>query len=190
MQSKRSFNSKAQLFWIILLSGLPILLSYFFYFVYKPQGGLSYGQLLEIKSLKEMPVHTQEGKVGKLADIQEGKWLLLMIAPASCDQACQDRLFAMRQYRLGQGVESDRIKRIWVIDDQGTLNKALAKELLAEVIVGRSEKPLLDLPHLWHQSIFLIDPQGNQVMQYGVNQDHRKVMNEIGKILKNNKAMG
>lgn len=190
MQSKQSLHSKTQLFWIILLSGLPILLSYFCYFIYKPQGGLSYGQLLQIKSLKEMPVQIQEGKVGKLADMQESKWLLLMIAPAACDQSCQDRLFAMRQYRLGQGLESDRIKRIWIIDDQGAINPALAKELLAGVIVGRSEKPLLDLPHLWHQSIFLIDPQGNQVMQYGVDQDHRKVMSEIGKILKNNQAMG
>lgn len=190
MLKKLLCRTKLQFFAIVLVCLLPIVLSCFFYFFAKPQGGLSYGRLLEVKSVAHMLVQPQGGRETPLLDIQEGKWALLMIAQAKCDQSCQDRLFAMRQYRLGQGLESSRLKRIWIIDDNTPINQKLPTDLLVGVDVVRAKKPTLDLPNLWSQSIFLLDPQGNQVMQYGLDQDHRKVMNEIGKILKHNQGIG
>jgi cytochrome oxidase Cu insertion factor (SCO1/SenC/PrrC family) len=174
---------------IIFVCALPIILSYFFYFFLKPQGGMSYGQLLEVKSVTHTPLRTLEGKQLTLADLR-GKWLLLVIAGGKCDTRCQDRLFATRQYRAGQGVEAERIARVWVIDDESPIGAHIPAVLLQGVHIVKGSQLALDLPSLWHQSIFLIDPQGYQVMQYQLGQDHRKVMNEIGKILKNNQGLG
>lgn len=183
-------RTKVQLFIILFVCALPIILSCFFYFFAKPQGGLSYGHLLEVKSIAQTPIQTHDGRERSLGDIQKGKWALLIVAHAGCDQSCQERLFAMRQYRLGQGAESERVKRIWIINDDALINQKLSPDLLEGVDIVRATKLALDEPNLWSQSIFLIDPQGNQVMRYARNQDHRKIMNEIGKILKHNQGIG
>lgn len=190
MFKKFAGRSKIQLFAILLVCLLPIVLSYFFYFFAKPQGGMSYGHLLEVKRVTQTPVKLLDGQARSLEEVQEGKWALVMIAHAKCDQACHDKLFAMRQYRLGQGLESSRIKRIWIIDDQEDLNQKLPNDLLEGVDIVRASQLEIDHPSVWDKSIFLIDPQGNQVMRYQQDQEHRKIMNEIGKLLKHNQGMG
>lgn len=190
MVKKFAAHSKIQLFAILLVCLLPITLSYYYYFFDKPQGGMSYGHLLEVKSVSQTLVKSMDGQERSLGEVQEGKWALVMIAHAKCDQSCQDRLFAMRQYRLGQGLETNRIKRIWVIDDQDEIKQKLSNDLLVGVDIVRSSRIEIDHPALWDKSIFLIDPQGNQVMRYQQDQEHRKIMNEIGKLLKHNQGMG
>jgi cytochrome oxidase Cu insertion factor (SCO1/SenC/PrrC family) len=172
----------------VFVCALPIVFSYLFYFFLKPQGGKSYGQLLEVKVVPHTPLRTLDERQLTLADLR-GKWLLLIIAPGKCDQTCQDKLFAIRQYRIGQGLEAERILRVWIIEDEAPIGP-ISANLLQGVCIVRARQLALDFPHLWPQSIFLIDPQGHQVMRYQLGQDHRKIMNEMGKILKNNQGLG
>jgi len=180
---------RTQLWAIIFACTLPIILSYLCYFFLKPQGGMSYGHLLTVQSVAQTPLRTLQGQMGRLADFN-GKWLLIVVAGGACDAACQDRLFAIRQYRAGQGVEASRISRLWLLDDDAPVSPRIPAALLAGVNIMRTQQFAINLRPFWHQSIFLVDPQGNQVMRYQLGQDHRKVMNELTKIIKNNQALG
>lgn len=178
-----------QLLAIVFVCMLPVALSCFFYFVLKPQGGMSYGHLLQTRSLAHTGFKTDTGQGIELS-LYRGKWLLLMIAGGQCDQNCREQLFAMRQYRIGQGSEAERITRIWVVDDAAAVASHLPPLLIEGVEIIRSTQFDLATQALSHQSIFLLDPLGNQVMRYQQGQDHRKIMHEIGKILQNNQGLG
>jgi cytochrome oxidase Cu insertion factor (SCO1/SenC/PrrC family) len=155
------------------------------YFFARPEGAMSYGELLPTTSLAQTPLKTLAGQATTLASLQ-GHWLLVVVAPGACDQSCQDRLFTMRQYRLGQGVEAKRLQRVWLINDQSPV--AAPAPLIEGVQQFYIEGDVFGTKG--SQSIYLLDPQGNQVMRYAQTQDHRKVMNEIGKLLKYNQGHG
>ena len=62
-----------------------------------------------------------------------GKWLMVSAGGADCLKACQEQLHAMRQWRLMQGKNMDRIQRVWlVLDDKPVDTAALRRYKDAE----------------------------------------------------------
>ena len=57
-----------------------------------------------------------------------GKWLMLQIDVAECEKTCQQKLYQMRQVRLTQGKEMERIERVWLITDQNPLDTILIRK--------------------------------------------------------------
>ena len=43
--------------------------------------------------------------------------MLLQIDRSACDAGCQNKLYAMRQARLAQGKNMERIERVWLVTD-------------------------------------------------------------------------
>ena len=54
------------------------------------------------------------------------------VGSGDCEQACQDQLFAMRQLRLMQGKDMDRVERVWLVtDDDAARHHADARDTTA-----------------------------------------------------------
>ena len=95
---------------------LPAFAAYALYYLWRPTAFTNYGQLLPPTSLTDLVARQPDGVEFKFAALR-GKWLYVVVDSGVCDQYCRHKLYTIRQVRLTQGKEMDRIDRIWLIDD-------------------------------------------------------------------------
>lgn len=86
------------LWWMLLLSLLPVVGSTLLYFNWQPQRPAAVGQLLA----QPLPVAQQQGW-------PQGRWVLLSLG-GGCDAACRQRQFSMQQIRTAQGEAAERVQ--------------------------------------------------------------------------------
>ncbi|GAB3242730.1 SCO family protein [Chitinimonas naiadis] len=180
-------RNRRVLYTVIAVSIAPILASYLLYYFWKPAGGLTFGQLLEVKPVPTFRQVTLDGKPASLGDFK-GKWLLAMVDDASCQGSCLDTLHVLRQVRLAQGKDMGRVERVWLM--LGNANPPAEAQTRADgARLLRAQDPV-PLPGDQTGGYYLIDPLGNQVLRYPRSADPVKVIKEIGKLLKNNENLG
>ena len=107
---------------VIALCAAPMIFSYLSYYVIKPEGRTNYGALIDPRAypIPELGLTTLEGSSAALEQFK-GKWILLQVDTADCQKACTDKLYYMRQLRLTQGKEMERIERVWLVTDKAPL---------------------------------------------------------------------
>lgn len=175
MENKKSKNWT--LYAIIAACAAPMLLSYLFYYVVKPSGRTNFGTLLDPRQYPMPDLHatTLDGKPKGLESLK-GKWLLLQTDSGNCLQQCQDKLVDMRQLRLMQGKEADRVERVWLINDQQALDIPLMKTydgtymLRADAAAIKSWLPAED-NRTAADHVYIVDPLGNLIMRYHAEPD-------------------
>ena len=190
-QNKPNQNSgRWKLLLVLFVCASPLIFSYLTYYVIKPTGRTNYGALIDPRQYP-IPALGTVGLDGKPLglDAYKGKWIMLQAAPGDCQQACKDQLVAMRQLRIMQGKEMERIERVWLITDDRALDT-----MLMRVIDGtRFLRVKPELVKAWlpveqggdiADHIYLIDPLGNLRMRFPKNADPAKVKKDLGKLLK------
>jgi hypothetical protein len=180
--------------WLVLaVCASPIIASYFTYYVIKPEKRNNYGTLIDQRAhpVPAMATTTLDGRPQALEQFK-GKWVMLMVGPGTCPDACQKQLFAMRQLRLMQGKEMDRIERVWLITDKEPLDTLIIREfdgthmLRADAATVASWLPA-DAGTTPADHIYMIDPLGHLMMRFPKDpqfQEVRKVYKDIYKLLK------
>lgn len=178
---------------VLLVCASPLIASYFTYYVLKPDKRNNYGTLIDQRAhpVPALATTTVDGRPQSLQALQ-GKWIMLMTAPGACPQTCRQQLLAMRQLRLMQGKEMDRIERVWLITDRAPLDTIVMREfdgthmLRADAAAVAawlpSEPGTTPADHL-----YLIDPLGHLMMRFPTDpqlQQVRKVYKDINKLLK------
>ena len=179
-----------KLFAVLMVCASPLIASYLTYYVIKPEGRTNYGDLIDPRKhpIPDLKAATIDGKPTSL-DAYKGKWIMLRVGPSECAKACQDQVFFMRQMRIMQGKNQDRIERVWLTTDTGPLDIPLLKQfdgmhvLRADPDVLKRWLPLEPGMNL-DEHLFLIDPLGNLMMRFPKNPDSSKVKKDLGKLLK------
>ncbi len=128
-QSKPRPRGAWTLWAVIAVCAAPLVLSYITYYLIKPESRNNYGALIDPRKypIPSLQARTLDGKPLEL-DAWKGKWIMLQVDSADCQQACQKKLYDMRQLRLTQGREMDRIERVWLITDTQPLETMLMRE--------------------------------------------------------------
>ena len=175
---------------VLFVCAAPLIFSYFTYYVIKPSGRTNYGELIDPRA-HPIPALGTVGLDGKplALDAYKGKWVMLQVSPGECAQACKDQLVAMRQLRLMQGKDMERVERVWLITDEAPLDT-----MLMRVIDGtRFLRVKPEAVKAWlpveqggdiNQHMYLIDPLGNLMMRFPAKAEPQKVKKDIGKLLK------
>jgi hypothetical protein len=188
-EQKRN-RGRWKLFAVLLVCAAPMILSYLTYYVIKPTGRTNYGTLIDPRErpIPAMASTTLDGRPETL-DQYKGKWIMLKVGGGECGEACQKQLFAMRQWRLMQGKNMNRVERVWLVTDSQPLDTMTIRQydgmhLLRapkEVVSSwlPAEKGTQPADH-----IYLIDPLGNLMMRFPADPDPRKVYKDIAKLLK------
>ena len=92
IERSRTLRGRVRMLLVLLVCAAPVVASYVTYFVIRPEGRTNYGTLiLPTRSLPALPLRTLDG-AAVAAGTLRGQWLLVVVAPAACDAACQDRL--------------------------------------------------------------------------------------------------
>lgn len=183
-------SGRWKLLLVVAVCAAPMIASYFTYYVIKPESRTNYGTLLDPREypIPSLGSTALDGKPARLEDYK-GKWVLLQVAGGDCDDACKTRLFAMRQLRLMQGKEMERIERVWLITDAKPLDTMLMREYDGTDMLRVDPKLLkawlpTDAGTSVEDHLYMIDPRGNLMMRFPKDADPNKVKKDISKLLR------
>jgi hypothetical protein len=116
---------------------------------------------------------------GPLAPLK-GKWVLVTFDPAPCDNACEKKLYIVRQIRRAQGKDAERIERLWMVTDGGSPRS----ELLAAIEGSHVATGDLDFPGGRADRIYLVDPLGNLMMSFPRDPDPSRMIKDLQRLLR------
>lgn len=179
-------KTKRMLLLLAAISLAPFVGSLLLYYFWKPQGFTNYGTLLPVTSLAEVAIPVREGAAYRIADLR-GKWAFLMVDSGDCDAYCQSKLYLMRQIRLTQGKDQERIERVWIVTDgkqpEATLTSQYAGtvEVLATATDFAAKLPASASAR---DHVYVIDPFGNLMMRFPRDADLSRVKRDVSKLMK------
>jgi glutathione peroxidase-family protein len=189
-QNKPKKGSNWKLFLVLAVCAAPMIASYLAYYVIKPEGRTNYGELIDPRAYPIPALHTTtlDGKPLALNDLK-GKWIMLQVDAAECGDTCKKKLYEMRQLRLAQGKEMDRIERAWLITDKAPLETILMREydgtqmLRADPRAVKAWLPVEQGTRV-EDHIYMIDPLGNLMMRFPKDADPNKIKKDLAKLLR------
>ena len=176
---------------LAVICAAPVVASYFTYYVIKPTGGTtSYGTLIDPqRPIPESLVVTgEDGKPIKLASMH-GRWLMIAVDSSDCDKACVTKLFFMRQIRVAQGGERERVVSVWLRTDANPVSDVIQKAypetgmLVADPAAIAAWLPV-DAGTKLTDHIYVVDPNGNLMMRFPKNPEPEKIKADLAKLLK------
>jgi cytochrome oxidase Cu insertion factor (SCO1/SenC/PrrC family) len=169
------------------ISLAPIVGSVLLYYFWKPQTFTNYGELVMAVPLAGMTIPARDGKPLRIDELR-GNWVFLTADSGSCDDYCQSKLYVMRQIRLTQGKDQQRIERVWLIPDGVPPSPAIEAEYQGtRTILSATDDFLARLPasDSPRDHIYVIDPFGNLMMRFPRNADPQLVKKDVAKLMKN-----
>jgi len=187
---KQKTLGRWKLLMVLTVCAAPIIVSYLMYYVVKPEGRTNYGALIDPRAhpLPNVGATLLDGTPTAL-DRFKGKWILLNVDGGACGEPCQRQLLEMRQLRLMQGKEMNRIERVWLITDAQPVDTMLMREYEGTTMLRAKADVLKDwLPTepgtALEEHLYVIDPHGNLMMRFPKNPDPAKVKKDISKLLR------
>jgi len=160
----------------------PIVASYVAYYLFPRETQANYGELLPTRPAPPLAGTLLDGAAFELASLR-GKWALIIAAPAACDAACAQALYATRQARAIQGRERERIQRVWLVTDAGTPDSALLAEH-PDLATARVPITAVGTLPAGAEHIYVIDPLGNLVLSYSRNPDIKAAARDLQRLLR------
>lgn len=156
---------------IMLVCAAPVIASYVTFYMVRPEARRHFGELIEPqRPLPDAVVTDLDGKSANLRSLK-GQWLLLSVAPASCDKSCQDHLYLQRQMRESLGKDKERVDWVWLATGDEPVPQALrpalqnAKVLRVPIAMLNAWLPPASGPGL-QEHLYLVDPMGHLMMRF------------------------
>ncbi len=164
----------------------PFIAALIAYFYWPPQGGMNYGELIPARPLIDPPLRHLDQRAFRLSALR-GKWILVQLDEADCAAACRAKLYNMRQVRLAQGREMERVERVWLILDEAPLATQLIREYDGTRMLRAAGSPMVGefAPRDgMRDHIYLIDPLGNLMLRFPRDADPRRMHKDLARLLR------
>jgi len=169
---------------IFAVCAFPLAAALLAYFVLPPSGRTNYGELVEPKPLPPVRLERLDGRALALADLR-GRWVMLQVDAADCGSPCQAKLFNMRQSRLAQGDNADRIERVWLLAGDGAPPAELARLYEGAILARAAPELVAALPGTEVRDyIYVIDPRGNLMLRFPKDADPKRMIKDLQRLLK------
>jgi hypothetical protein len=166
-------SARLKLLGILLACTLPVMVAYFVFYMVRPQGEASFGELITpVRPVPEIFATRLDGASIALPSLK-AQWLLVKVDGGACVQDCQKQLTVLRQFRLMLGKDMDRIDWLWLINDQAVVDTKLVELLRRDSATVLRVEPMslqawLPAPLNKRQAdfIYVVDPMGNTMMRF------------------------
>jgi len=173
---QRTRRGRWKMLLVMLVCAAPVIVSYFLYYVVRPEARRSYGELIDPQRPVPMLAATDlSGQRVSLPALQ-AQWLLVSVAGGACDAACERHLYLQRQLREGLGKDKDRLDWVWLVSDDAPVREAL-KPALQQATVLRVDGAQLaqwlspERGHALSEHLYVVDPMGHWMMRFPAGQD-------------------
>jgi cytochrome oxidase Cu insertion factor (SCO1/SenC/PrrC family) len=186
MSSAVPKKSNASLWLIIALAAAPVAASYLIYYFWPPTRTVNYGELIEPRPLPDPQLALADGTAFRLSRLR-GRWVLVSIDSGRCDERCDRKLLYMRQLRLTQGKDMDRVERAWLISDDAVPRPDTVAPYPGTWVVRAAGTGLLEqFPAQGAASdhIYVIDPLGNLMMRFPRDPEPGRMIRDLSRLLK------
>jgi hypothetical protein len=185
MTTNKTRKGRVQLLLVSAVFLGPLALATWLYFGGQgltPDGRTNHGALLEpiinlTETLPDSPLHAPA----------DGRWSLIYVNSAACDEACEYSLYTLRQSRLMLGKEMDRLLRVFLHGDTAPDTVLLADE--HQGLITLQDSNLSDLlqnkkpADLASGGYFLVDPLGNLVLYFRPDMEPSAMVEDIKHLL-------
>jgi hypothetical protein len=182
-------RNKAKLWLVLALCAAPIGASYLAYYFWTPTLYVNHGELLTPLQLPDAPLTYLDGRATRVSELR-GEWVLLVADSGACDEHCTRKLTYIRQVRLAQGKEKERVERMWLVTDESTPDPALLAQHPELIVVrGPTRELQAALPAARSAAdyIYVVDPLGNLMMRYPPDADPRRMLKDVSRLLRHSK---
>jgi cytochrome oxidase Cu insertion factor (SCO1/SenC/PrrC family) len=196
-ERRQVVRNRLTLILIAIVVALPAVLSSLLYMSgWRPSSSGNYGDLVEpARTIKNLELQTLDAGRLRVSDLH-GRWAFVYFVADRCGTACEHSLYKMRQVRLTQGENANRLQRVLVVADKGALDKLRIQlrdypgmtvitgppenvRTLSEEFALPSGTPLDGLGR-----IYLLDPLGRLMMSYPADADPSGMRKDLKRLLK------
>lgn len=165
-------RSRLKLLAIVLVCSLPVILTYLTFYLIRPQGKATVGELIvPVRPIPDLAATRLDGAALPLTSLKD-QWLLVKVDGGACQSECQKQLLMLRQFRLMLGKDMTRVDWVWLIQDDAPVDPTLASNLKKDqaTLARLDRRALQDWlavpPGAKVQDfIFVVDPLGNAMMR-------------------------
>lgn len=185
----RTRSGRWKMLMLLLVCAAPVIASYFTYYVIRPEGGKSYGELIDPqRPLPSMEGRNAQGEPVSLETLRQ-QWLLISVADSACNEACERRLYLQRQIREMLGREKDRLDWVWLRTGDSALREPLAEATAAAVVLQVDAVQLAQWlePAAGQQiedHLYVVDPMGNWMMRFPADLDPKRARRDLDRLLR------
>lgn len=186
MSDAASRKKLTSLWLMVALTAAPVAASYLLYYFWSPGHTVNYGDLIEPRLLPDPALALADGAPFRLSQLK-GKWALVSIGSGNCDSRCNEKLLFMRQLRLTQGKNADRVERVWLISDDALPRAETVSQYQGTWLVRARAPELLKLfpaKGAVSDHIYLVDPLGNLMMRFPRDPDPKLMIKDLARLLK------
>jgi hypothetical protein len=172
-------------FVVLALCAAPVVAAWLAYFVWQPQSRLNYGELIEARAISDPELRRLDRSPFRLSQLR-GRWVLLQIDSGACAEGCGRKLLYMRQVRLAQGRDAERIERMWLLADGSPPDAALLRDHEG-LHIARAPGPFLaEFPATRspYYHIYLLDPLGNLILRFPSDPDAQRMVKDLARLLR------
>lgn len=186
---QRTRTGRWKMLVVMLVCAAPVVASYFTYYVVRPEGHRSYGELIE----PQRPIPPVAGRTlaGQTVDLTrlQGQWLLVSVAGGACDAQCERHLYLQRQLRESLGKDKERMDWVWLVDDQAPVRDALQPALKAATVLRVDAAQLAQwlapaAGHALAEHLYVVDPMGHWMMRFPAGVDPSKARRDLERLMR------
>jgi hypothetical protein len=168
-------RGRLKLVLLALVFTLPVIASFLVWWLdLAPGAAGNYGTLLKPRPVAAAPVAALKGR-----------WVLVQLDEGACAQACEKKLYLMRQVRRAQGRDMQRVERLWLVTDGAAPGAALRAAIEGTVIAPAGAAPAeFPAERSPRDHVYLIDPLGNLMMRFPADPDPMRVIKDLKQLLR------
>ncbi|MGY6554669.1 MAG: SCO family protein [Wenzhouxiangella sp.] len=184
-------NNKIALIAVFLVFLIPVVtatLMHSQWFDWQPGAMRNHGELLQpVVPLLDFEVLSADGQTRSRQDLLD-RWMLVFFAESSCDEACLESLYWMRQVRRAQDRHQNDVGLVFAAaeaPDEDTIAQILALAQDYIILTG------FDQQAFWSQlprgdvnaAYFILDPRANIILRYPSDVDHNGIRRDLRRLL-------
>ena len=172
---------------------VPVVAAYILFFLgVTPPAYSNKGELLDpIINIEAFALTDAENQPVAADDFIIHRWHMILFAGASCDDACNEALYKMRQINIAVGKNAPRVRHTVVhYAPPDEAFSALLDQDYPDAIRAYSgsesvEKALEQVGASFRSNeIYLMDPLGNIMLRFTQDQSYKDLMHDLNKLLK------
>ncbi len=187
-------RSRGQFYLLVVLFFGPLLAAVLLYFAFpdfQPHARTNYGELINPARPLPAPLALLDADAKPLdREALRGRWTYLYLGQATCDKACADKLYQIRQIRTLLNEKQPRVQRVYLAPDAAALPalRAQLHETHPDLHFYAEADTTQTLRAFFKggdpQALYLIDPLGNWLMVYPAAAESPGILKDIKKLLR------
>ncbi|MBS1226987.1 MAG: hypothetical protein H6R17_264 [Proteobacteria bacterium] len=179
-----SHSSRLTLLWLVVVFLLPFVVgSGLFWLDWRPTRYANHGELLQPpRALPATGLRRIDGSSLPSGELR-GKWLLVVPAQRTCDEACAATQQQLAQVQLALNQNQGRVQRVLVVSGSDPQNLAKLQRRFPDLLIAGqpSEAGAFDGRAA---GLYVADPQARLILRYGDPTDMRGVLKDLERLLK------